>query len=178
MALTPISPEAARKLIDQGALLVDIRAADEHIREHIAEARHVPVEQLSRDILEIGSASAVIFHCRSGYRTQLNAQRLGACVACDAYMLEGGLNAWKRRGLPVVKDRMQPLELQRQVQITAGSLALAGSVLGVTVSPWFHLLPGFIGAGLVFAGVSGFCGLARVLMKAPWNRRTTAIAAP
>ena len=173
MALTSISPETARQLIDQGALLVDIRPADEYVREHISGARQASVEQLSRGTIGIASVSTVIFHCRSGYRTQINAQRLDACVACDTYMLEGGLNAWKRAGLPVVKGSM-PLELQRQVQIAAGFLALAGFVLGVTASPWFHLLSGCIGAGLIFAGVSGFCGLARVLMKAPWNRSSAA----
>ncbi|HUH87492.1 MAG TPA: rhodanese family protein, partial [Pusillimonas sp.] len=90
------------------------------------------------------------------------------------YVLEGGLDAWKKAGLPVVVDTSQPLELQRQVQIAAGSMIVLGTVLGATVSPWFYLLAGFVGAGLVFAGVSGFCGLARVLMKMPWNRRTLA----
>ena len=171
MALPPISPEVARQLIDQGALLVDIRTANEHAREHIAEARHTSIEQLSQDTIENGNTGPVIFYCRSGHRTRFDARRLSACVACDTYMLEGGLNAWKRAGLPVVKDQRQPLELQRQVQIAAGSMALTGTVLGATVSPWFNLLPGFIGTGLVFAGLSGFCGLARVLIKAPWNRR-------
>jgi rhodanese-related sulfurtransferase len=174
MELKPLSPDAARELIGQGALLVDIRALDEHARERIAGARHASLAQLAQGMATIEGANAVIFHCRSGTRTQMNAGRLAACVDGDAYVLDGGLDAWKRAGLPVITDARQPLELQRQVQIAAGSLALLGAVLGATVSPWFHLLSGFIGAGLVFAGVSGFCGLARVLMKAPWNRRASA----
>jgi len=171
MALKLISPDTARQLIDSGAVLVDVRSADEHAREHIAQARHLPLEQLAAGTAPLGNASAVIFHCRSGHRTQMHAQRLGECVACDAYLLDGGLDAWKRAGLPVVADRRQPLELQRQVQIAAGALALLGTVLGAAASPWFYVLPGFVGAGLVFAGMSGFCGLARLLMKAPWNRK-------
>lgn len=174
MALKSVSPDTARQLIGQGAVLVDIRGADEHARERIAQAHHLSLDQLAQDVALLRDASTVIFHCRSGTRTQMNAQRLGACVACDAYLLEGGLDAWKRAGLPVVVNRHQPLELQRQVQIAAGSLVLLGTVLGASVSPWFYVLPGFIGAGLVFAGVSGFCGLARLLMKAPWNRRAMA----
>lgn len=174
MAPTLVSPDTARQLLDGGAVLVDIRSADEHARERIAQARHLPLEQLAPDAAPLGGASAVVFHCRSGNRTQLHAQQLGACVAGDAYLLEGGLDAWRRAGLPVLLDRRQPLELQRQVQITAGALALLGTVLGAAVSPWFYVLPGFVGAGLVFAGVSGFCGLARLLMKAPWNRRALA----
>ncbi|MNZ39291.1 Inner membrane protein YgaP [compost metagenome] len=173
MALKPISPEMARLLIDQGAVLVDIRAADEHAREHIAAARCLPLEKLAQGMTRFEATQAVIFHCRSGSRTRMNAVCLAACVACDTYVLEGGLDAWKRAGLPVVTDPRQPLELQRQVQIVAGSMVLTGAVLGAAVSPWFHLLSGFIGAGLVFAGVSGFCGLARVLRNAPWNRKAT-----
>ena len=171
MSLKPISPKAAQNLVNQGAVLIDIRAADEHARERIAQARNVPMAQLKEGTLPVQGASAVIFHCRSGNRTQLNAQALGACAACDAYVLEGGLDAWKKAGLPVVADTSQPLELQRQVQIAAGALIVLGAVLGATVSPWFHALSGFVGAGLVFAGVSGFCGMARVLVHMPWNRK-------
>ena len=137
-------------------------------------ARHVPMDLLARGGLSLDGTLAVIFHCRSGNRTRVNASALGACTACDAYVLEGGLDAWKKAGLPVVADASQPLELQRQVQIAAGSLIVLGAVLGATVSPWFHTLSGFVGAGLIFAGASGFCGLARVLMRMPWNRSALA----
>ncbi len=174
MPLHPLSPHAANERLKQGALLVDIRAADEQARERIAQARHVPLDRLTTAGLPHDGAAAVIFHCRSGNRTQVNAAALAACVGGDAYVLEGGLDAWKKAGLPVVVDRAQPLELQRQVLITAGSLVVVGAVLGATVSPWFHTLSGLVGAGLVFAGASGFCGLARVLMHMPWNRRALA----
>src|SRR5690606_32115604 len=88
----------------------------------------------------------------------------------EAFIVAGGLDAWRKAGLPVVADPRQPLELQRQVQIGAGSLALAGTVLGLLVSPWFFVVPAFVGAGLITAGVTGFCGTARLLMRAPWNR--------
>lgn len=174
MSLHPLSPESARELIAQGALLVDIRGADEHARERIAHARNLTLEQLASAGLPAGEHRAVIFHCRSGNRTRLNAQPLAQCASGEAYVLEGGLDAWKKAGLPVQTDDSQPLELQRQVQIAAGSLIVLGAVLGATVSPWFHLLSGFVGAGLVFAGASGFCGMARVLMRMPWNRKALA----
>lgn len=175
MPLSPISPESAQKLMDQGALLIDIRAADEYAREHIAQAQHVPIEQLSIGHPKIKNAGKVIYHCRMGNRTLVNAQRLCSCTkGAEVFLLDGGLDAWKKAGLPVVSNRSQPLELQRQVQIAAGSLALVGTILGITASPWFHLVPGLIGTGFVFAGVSGFCGLARILMMAPWNRQAIA----
>lgn len=170
MSLKSITPEVARALLGQGAVLVDIRGADEYAREHIVQARHIPMQQLAGGAQPPDGATAVIFHCRSGARTQANAQALQACAKCDAYMLEGGLDAWKKAGLPVEIDKSQPLELQRQVQIAAGSIVLLGAILGAVASPWFHLLSAFVGAGLVFAGISGFCGMARLLTKMPWNR--------
>ncbi|WP_026067772.1 rhodanese family protein [Pusillimonas noertemannii] len=173
MSLKPISPQAARDLMSHGAILIDIRATNEYAREHIAAARHVPMEDL-KSAAPLDAAAGVIFHCRSGNRTRVSAQTLSACAACEAYVLDGGLDAWKKAGLPVVTDTSQPMELQRQVQITAGSLILLGAVLGATVSPWFHALSAAIGAGLVFAGLSGFCGMARLLMRMPWNRKALA----
>ena len=90
--------------------------------------------------------------------------------ACEAFLVEGGIDAWKKAGLPVAVDRRQPLELQRQVQIGAGSMAFLGTMLGLLVSSWFFAVPAFVGAGLTVAGVTGFCGMARILKKAPWNR--------
>jgi hypothetical protein len=114
----------------------------------------------------------VIFHCRSGARTAANAQRLAAATDCQAYLLEGGIDAWKKAGLPVAIDRRQPIEIMRQVQITAGSLVVLGVVLGLLAAPAFLALSAFVGAGLVFAGVTGWCGMARLLALMPWNRRT------
>jgi len=175
MPLKPITAQAARELARQGALLVDIRSRDEHARERIAHAICLPMDQLKGGEPPLDGAKTVIFHCRSGNRTLLGAQTLAECANGQAYVLEGGLDAWKKAGLPVVKDSSQPLELQRQVQIAAGSMVLAGTALGTVISPWFYALSAFVGAGLVFAGVSGFCGLARVLTKMPWNRRARAV---
>lgn len=172
MSLPAISPAKAKCLLDQGAVLVDIREPDEHAREKIAGSRLAPLSKLDEADLSFHEGKPVVFHCRSGARTKGNASRLADRVSgtCDAYIVEGGLNAWKRAGLPVVADRRQPIELQRQVQIGAGSLALFGTLLGLILSPLFFIVPGFVGAGLMVAGITGFCGLARVLAKAPWNR--------
>lgn len=172
MTIKTISPQNAQKLLGEGAVLVDIRSADEYAREHITHAQHIALETITSGGAEFSNAAAVIFHCRSGNRTRMNAAVLESCASCDTYLLDGGLDAWKRAGLPVITDKKQPLELQRQVQIGAGSLALGGTLLGALISPWFYLIPGLVGAGLIVAGVTGFCGLARLLMHAPWNRGT------
>lgn len=172
MSLPAIKPAEARRLLDDGALLIDIREIDEHAREKIPGTRHLPLSKLDEADLAVHQGKPVIFHCKSGARTLANAPRLAAKLGktCEAFIVEGGLDAWRKAGLPVVSDRRQPLELQRQVQIGAGSLAVVGTLLGLLVSPWFFAVPAFVGAGLITAGVTGFCGMARILMRAPWNR--------
>ena len=171
--LKTISPtEAARLLREQGATLVDVREPDEHARERIPGALNLPLSKLEEAELAVRQGRPVVFHCRSGASTQGNAARLAAKAGlCEAYVVEGGLEAWKQAGLLVAEDRRQPLELMRQVQITAGSMVVLGVLLGTLVSPWFHALSAFVGAGLVFAGVTGTCGLARLLRLMPWNRQ-------
>lgn len=176
MTLQTIDPVRAKRLLDEGALLVDIREPDEFARERVPGARNQPLGGLSG--LSLGGAKAVIFHCRSGNRTQLNAQRLADAATCQAYLLDGGLEAWKKAGLPVAVDARQPLEIMRQVQIAAGSLVVLGVVLGTWVAPAFYGISAFVGAGLMFAGISGWCGMAKMLAVMPWNRRAArAVAA-
>ena len=165
--------EAARLLREQGATLIDIREPDEHARERIPGAHNLPLSQLDQAELALQQGQAVLFHCRAGARTAGNADRLAAKAGlCEAYIVEGGLDGWKRAGLPVAEDRRQPIELMRQVQIAAGSLVLLGVLLGAFVAPGFYALSGFVGAGLVFAGVSGTCGMAALSRLMPWNRAT------
>ena len=85
--------------------------------------------------------------------------------------LEGGIPAWQQAGLPVRRLKNAPLPLMRQVQIGAGSLVLLGVLLGTFVAPGFYGLAAFVGAGLVVAGVTGFCGMANILAVMPWNKR-------
>jgi rhodanese-related sulfurtransferase len=172
MTLTPVSPEQARALIERGVRLIDIREPDEHARERIAVADNLPLSRLDR--VDPGGADAVIYHCRSGNRTAANATRLARAADCPAYVLDGGLDAWRRAGLPVAVDKRQPLELMRQVQLAAGALVLLGVVLGFLAAPAFFGLSAFVGAGLMMAGATGWCGMARLLSYMPWNRRATA----
>nr|WP_287156618.1 rhodanese family protein [Euryhalocaulis sp.] len=166
-----ISPQDAAKLIKDGAILVDVRETDERAREFIPDAAHHPLSKLEAAGPARSDAKAVIFHCRSGMRTQSNAAALGNASQCEAYILEGGIEAWKKAGLPVKTDAKAPIEIMRQVQITAGGLVLLGAALGVAVHPGFYALSAFVGAGLMFAGLSGTCMMAQILSVMPWNRR-------
>ena len=169
MSLPIIDAAKARQLIAEGAVLVDVREADERAREHIPGTQHAPLSTLRS--VEAPGAKAVIFHCRSGARTQANAERLAKSVGGKAYLVEGGMDAWKRAGLPTEKKAGAPIELMRQVMITAGLLVLAGVILGTGVDPRFYALSAFVGAGLTFSGVTGMCGMANILRRMPWNRQ-------
>lgn len=171
MSIQKISAAEAWCKIQQGAKLIDIRNCDEYAREHIEEAQLVPLGEIEGSALADADTECIIFHCKSGMRTQTNAELLARAAGnCSAYTIDGGIEAWKKVGLPVITDRKQPLELMRQVQIAAGSLVLVGILGGILVSPYFYGLSAFVGAGLIFAGISGFCGMAHLLKRMPWNR--------
>ena len=167
MALPRLSPTEAQRLAQAGARLIDIRGRDEFARVRAPGAENRPLDEF--DTVE--DDGPVVFLCRSGMRTSGNAAKLAACCHGEAYILDGGLNAWQAAGLPVEEDRGAPLELLRQVQIAAGSLVLIGVVLGFVWSPVLFGLSAFVGAGLVMAGATGWCGLAHLLAIMPWNRR-------
>lgn len=169
--LHPLSPQLVRERLDAGrAILVDIREADEFARSHITGAQSQPLSTWEKAHLSVDPDADVIFTCRSGMRTAGACDRLAARIRGDAFVLNGGLDAWAKAGLPVETDADAPMEIMRQVQIAAGSLVLIGVILGFLVTPVWFALAGLVGAGLTFAGVSGFCGMARLLMLAPWNR--------
>ncbi len=177
-----ISPNEVAQKLAKGATLIDIRSPDEFARMRIGGAVCVPIDSLDKDNIANqvaknansqgeNSENVVIFHCLSGMRTAQNADKITPCTSnCTAYIMDGGLQAWQKAGLPTVIDRTQPISLMRQVQIVAGVLILLGVVLGSLVSPVFYGVSGFVGAGLLFAGVTGFCGMARVLALLPYNR--------
>lgn len=172
MTLKLLSPADTRLAMDGGARVVDIRGADEHARERIPGAINLPLERLA-DLPCDGRP--VVFHCRSGMRTSANAAQLAAAAgAGPAFILDGGIDAWRGAGHPTIADRSQPIEIMRQVQITAGALVLIGVVLGLFVAPGFFGLSAFVGGGLVFAGTTGWCGMANLLRIMPWNRRAAA----
>jgi rhodanese-related sulfurtransferase len=169
MTLPALTPADARAALAAGARLVDIRSADEHARERIPGAVNVPLDRIGELACD---GRPIVFHCKSGMRTSGNVAHLARAAGdTPAFILSGGLEAWRADGGPVLADRSQPIEIMRQVQITAGTLVLGGILMGLTVSPLFLGLAAFVGAGLVFAGVSGWCGMAQLLRIMPWNRR-------
>jgi rhodanese-related sulfurtransferase len=169
MSAITIDANRAYAMIKQGAILVDIRNADEHARENIAGALHIPISKLGEQKLEAGG-KAVIYHCKGGNRTRMNVELLLKASGSATHLMEGGIDGWKVAGHPVRLNSKQPIEMMRQVQIAAGFFALLGAVLGFTVHPGFYALSAAVGAGLMFSGISGTCAMASVLKMMQWNR--------
>mgnify|MGYP006423315349 CR=1 FL=1 len=166
------SKKTQELLASGGAILIDIREADEHAREHIKDAQCLPLSTFSGDCLNSYSKDTpIIFHCQSGNRTKQAEDKFSSLGFKNVYILSGGMNAWKKDGHTTNTNKNEPLPLMRQVQIIVGFMVVLGIVLSYTVSPYFNLLSAFFGAGLLFAGISGFCGLANVLMLLPYNKK-------
>lgn len=171
MTPTQLKPKDVAELLAIGrAVLFDVRDPDEFARRHVKGARLRPLASLGDAPLDVPPGAVPIFTCRSGMRTAAHCSRLAAASGGAALVLAGGVDGWAAAGLPLVEDRKAPLELMRQVQIAAGLLVLIGVALGLLVHPGFFGLSAFVGAGLTFAGATGFCGMARLLAVMPWNR--------
>lgn len=168
-SLTPLSPAQLSELMASGPVqLIDVREPDEFAREHISSATNQPLSTLPQTLTR--HCDTVVFTCRSGQRTKANAAQLAACACGPAYVLTGGIDGWKSAGLATRIDRSKPIDMMRQVQIIAGLLILTGVGLGTWLHPAFYALSAFVGAGLLVAGTTGFCGMARILAYAPWNK--------
>lgn len=167
--LPRITPAQAAAKIRAGALAADIRSEAEYRGGRIGGALSLPPER-HRDKLPENAASCLIFYCLGGKRTaQAEAVLLELGRGRECYILDGGLQAWKAAGLSIVAEHAAP-DLMRQVQTIAGGLVLLGVLAGWLVSPWFYLIDVVVGTGLLAAGLTGFCGMARLLVKMPWNR--------
>jgi rhodanese-related sulfurtransferase len=149
-------------------LVLDVRSALEFEGERIEGARFIPLDELDGRLDEIPDQAEVIVVCRTGVRATIAAEML-ARAGRRPRVLEGGMMAWRRARLPVREGRKR-LPVDRQVQLIAGGMVLIGIALGTLVNPWFLAISAFFGAGLTFAGATGTCGLALLLLKMPWNR--------
>jgi rhodanese-related sulfurtransferase len=160
--------DLADQLAQQRVTVIDVREPMEYANGHIAGSRNIPLGRLGDTPLPPGP---LVLVCQSGNRSARALAQLRQLGHSEPLVdLEGGLPSWQRTGLPLHVSEGAPLPLMRQVQIAAGSLVLLGLALSQTVAPAWILLSWGVGAGLVFAGVSGFCGMARLLAVMPWNR--------
>jgi rhodanese-related sulfurtransferase len=172
MSIPTITPaELAAKSAAGPVVLLDVRTPAEFEEVHVVGARSVPLDRFDARAIQSEHANGDIYLiCRSGGRGRQACEKLQAAGLERVFNVEGGTLAWDQAGLPVVRGR-KTMSLERQVRIVAGSIVFTGVALGYFVNEAFLGLSAFVGAGLVFAGVTDTCGMGMVLAKMPWNQR-------
>ncbi len=175
MSTTAIKPQELAELCKTAKKidLIDVRTPVEYREVHVDIARNVPLDQLDPAAVmqaRNGSASDPLYLiCRSGSRGQQACEKFAKAGYSNAVNIEGGTLACVEAGVPVIRGK-KSMSLERQVRIAAGALVLLGAVLGWLVHPGFIGLSAFVGAGLVFSGITGTCGMGMILARMPWNR--------
>jgi rhodanese-related sulfurtransferase len=160
-------------------VILDVRERDEFEAEHVEHSINVPLSHFASvapGVLNQIRERDVVILCRSGMRAKLAETQLRGLGFADkirARVFDGGILAWKAAGKPTIAAKKNHLPLMRQVQLGAGLLVLASTALGLFVAPGFFGVTAFVGAGLTVAGATGFCGMAILLAKMPWNKVPT-----
>jgi rhodanese-related sulfurtransferase len=176
-----VSPrELHRRLAAGGsAELLDVRTPGEYAAAHVSGARLLPLGELDAAafLRQRGANDNPIYVlCQSGGRARRAIEQFKSAGFDGCVLVEGGTQGWMDAGLPVNRSEGRGLPLMQQVQVTVGLISATGAVLALALNPWFALIPLVTGCGLLFAGLTGFCGLALLLAKLPWNRTRGGIA--
>lgn len=153
--------------------LLDVRTPCEYEQLHVPDTLLEPVESLNPAAVALrlpGGPGRLYVFCRTGARARRAIAELERAGVAECVLVEGGIAAWDEAGLPVVRGQSGIIGLERQVRIAAGAMVLSGTLLGGFWSQVFLVLPAFVGAGLIFAGVTERCGLGLLLARMPWNR--------
>ena len=161
-----VEAEKGNKTVD----FINVCTPAEYKEKHIEGVRNVPLDELEKRVGEFKDTTTLYVHCRSGNRSRQAVEKLQSLgVKAELVNVEGGLLAWGEAGFATL-SLTNRLPLMRQVLIAAGSLVLFGYILSITVAPAFIYISVFVGVGLVFAGISGWCGMSFLLARMPWNR--------
>lgn len=167
-----IKPQELHKKLTDGdidEILIDVRDPFEFKGKHIHGSKNIPLDTIEDSVEKLRSIKTVYVHCQSGNRSSQACETLQKS-GLNVINLEGGISAWEDAGLDVEDSGHHIIPIIRQVMIVAGILILTGVILGTYVNEWWYFLSAFVGAGLLFAGVSGICSMTYILKYMPWNR--------
>lgn len=166
-----MTPQEVHNKMQEGTIyLIDVREPGEYETIRIPGSHLIPLGSFSSSAIP-PHCSTVIIHCRSGARSAKACEIINTeNSSLKTYNMTGGILAWEAAGLPVQRGTRNVLPVDRQTQIGIGIITFSSFLLGHFYNPNFHMLSGLMGAGLIFAGATGFCGLARILARAPWNQ--------
>lgn len=170
--MSTIKPQALHKKLTDGdidEILIDVRDPFEFKAKHIPGSKNIPLNTVEEAVGKLKKIKTVYVHCQTGGRSSRACELLHD-RGVNVVNLEGGIAAWEQAGLTVEDSGKHVIPIIRQVMIVAGTLILLGMVMGTLGSSWWYLLSAFVGAGLLFAGVTGICMMSNVLKYMPWNR--------
>jgi rhodanese-related sulfurtransferase len=163
---------------DQSVHVVDVRTPAEFSECHVRGARLAPLDALDprkiADTLQPTDAAPIYLLCKSGTRAGRAADQFRAAGIAHVSVVTGGTEACVAAGLPVERGGKSVIPLDGQIRIALGILFLLCWFLARYVHESFTYLILFFAGGLIFSGVTGFCGLAILLGKAPWNQNRAA----
>ena len=170
-----ISPEEAKRKIEKdGARFIDVRTPAEYRAVHACgtenhELSNLTQSYIDKHIVSGNPEDTILLICKSGARAAKAAEIFSKQKIKNVFVVDGGTDLWEKKGLPVEKGT-SVISLERQVRITAGTLVFVGTIIGVFINRYFLIIPGFVGAGLVFAGITDTCAMGLLLAKMPWNK--------
>ncbi len=171
--LNTVRAETLKQWMDQGTVtLVDVREPNEYAKAHIPGAILLPLSRFDPAKIPSDPNRQVVLYCRSGSRSARAAEQLFLAGYTEVTHLGCGIGDWKEKGFEIATEKADRISLMRQVQLVTGLLILLGTGLGATVSPWFFALDGFVGTGLLLAGLTDICLMARLLSALPYNQRS------
>jgi rhodanese-related sulfurtransferase len=168
-----ISPVELQKILtaQPSSSVIDVRTPVEFAEVHVPQAQSIPLDELKPSSLQLRKDEPVYLLCRSGQRATKAAEKFSKGGFSEPIVVEGGTLAWIEANLPVTRGATKIISLERQVRIAAGTIVFTGVLLARFVNFNFIWLSGFVGAGLVFAGITDFCGMGLLIAKLPWNKR-------
>ena len=171
MSKKTISPSELPQLFINQSTVIDVRTPGEFNAAHVNGAQLQPLDQL--DVASFckthGTENPVYVLCQSGKRASMAAEKLMSAGHKNVIVVEGGTAAAIEHGLDINYGK-GAISLERQVRIAAGLLAFIGTLAGAFIQPVLLLIPAFVSAGLVFAGITDTCGMNMILSKCPWNK--------
>ncbi|MEZ6047422.1 MAG: DUF2892 domain-containing protein [Planctomycetaceae bacterium] len=175
MSIQTVTPEELHHTIEAGnsVHLIDVRTPAEYQELHVTIAENQPLDQLNPDRLrQLASEGEEPLYviCKSGSRGKMACDKLQAAGIENIRNVEGGTSAWVEKGYEVTRGTSKVISLERQVRIAAGALVIIGVITGFLVHPALFGISAFVGAGLMFAGITDTCGMAMILARMPWNQ--------
>jgi len=171
-AIPIITPDNASRIAaeNSSAILLDVRTPSEFSARRAIGARNIPLDALDTFTGSLPRNAPILLLCEKGGRAAVAATKLRGHGFEDIHVVEGGTENWSKSNLPIEGTGKKSISIERQVRFGAGGLVLTGVILGFLIHPGFFALSAFVGAGLVFAGITDWCGMGLLLARAPWNK--------